>query len=241
MAGQLIHKRKNSWLIRINKGRDPLLKKRVYKTVKFEGDRKAARAELDRLLRAGEEEPDVTPPDMTVNEYLDLWFQTVAENRYRYKTLESYKGIIAFDVQPLIGHIKLSELQSSHIQRILNAMTTRGVCSNTQRRLYSVISTALDSAVAWGSLEINPMSRLEIPRPGVKKMRALSQEEVGRFLAVTDKGRHAEYFRTAVVTGMRPGELAGLRWGDVDFEHCTISIQRSLAWKTKFVNEGSLF
>jgi integrase len=213
-----------------------LLKKRVYKTVKFEGDRKAARAELDRLLRAQAEGLEGTPPDMTVNEYFDLWFETIAENRYRYKTLEGYKGIIAFDVRSLIGHIKLSELQSSHIQGILNAMTTRGVCSNTQRRLYSVISTALDSAVAWGSLEINPMSRLEIPRPGVKKMRALSQEEVGRFLAVTDKGRHAEYFRTAVVTGMRPGELAGLRWGDVDFEHCTISIQRSLAWKTKFVD-----
>ena len=79
MAGRLIHKRKNSWLLRIYKGNDPLTKKRIYKTVKFEGDRATARAELDRLLRAQVEGREVTPPDMTVNEYLDLWFETVAE------------------------------------------------------------------------------------------------------------------------------------------------------------------
>ena len=235
MAGQLIHRRKNSWVIRIHNGNDPLSKKRMYKTVKFEGDRKAARTELDRRLRAQAEGRETPPPDMTVNEYFDLWFETVAENRYRYKTLEGYKGIIAFDVRTFIGHVKLSDLQPSHIQRIFSAMTARGVCSNTQRRLYSVISTAFDSAVTWGALEVNPLARVEMPRPETKGIRPMTKEEVGRFLAVTDKGRHAEYFRTAVVTGMRPGELAGLRWGDVDFEHCTISIQRSLSWKTRFV------
>jgi integrase len=234
MAGQLIHKRKNSWVIRINNGRDPLGKE-IYKTIKFEGDKKAARAELDRLLRGQAEGREITPPEMTVNEYLDLWFETVAENRYGYKTLEGYKGIIAFDVRSLIGEVKLSDLQPKDIQRILIAMTARGLCSNTQRRLFSVISTALDSAVAWGWLEINPLSRLAMPRSDAKKINPMSREEVQSFLAVTDQGPHSEYFRLAVVTGMRPGEMAGLRWGDVDFEHCTISIQRSLAWKKRLV------
>lgn len=233
MAGQLIHKRKNYWVIRILKGRDRLGKKRIYKTIKFEGDRKAARAELDRLLRSQVEGREYTPPDITVNEYFDRWFETVAENRYGYKTLEGYKGIIAFDVRSIIGHVKLSDLQLSDIQRIFHAMTARGVTSNTQRRLFSVISTAFNSAVAWGWLETNPLSRLAMPRCDAKEIVAMSREEVGSFLAVTDKGCHTEYFRLAIVTGMRPGEMAGLRWDDVDYEHCTISIQRSLAWKKK--------
>jgi hypothetical protein len=86
---------------------------------------------------------------MTVNEYFDCWFETVAENRYGYKTLEGYKGIIALDVRA-IGNVKLSDLQLSDIQRIFHAMTARGVTSNTQHRLFSVISTAFDSAVAGG-------------------------------------------------------------------------------------------
>jgi len=221
-------------VIRIHKSGDPLGKKGIYKTIRFEGDRNAARAELGRLLRAEIEGREITPPDISVNEYFDRWFETVAENRYRYKTLEGYKGIIAFDVRRLIGHVKLSSLQLSDIQLIFSAMTARGVCSNTQRRLFSVISTAFDSAVAWGWLEMNPLLCLEMPRCDAKEIIAMSLEEVMKLLAVTDKGRHAEYFRLAVVTGMRPGEMAGLRWGDVDFEHCTISVQRSLAWKMRF-------
>lgn len=75
-----------------------------------------------------------------------------------------------------------------------------------------------------------------MPRRKAKQVCALSKEETRTFLAVTDKGRHAEYFRLAVVTGMRPGEIGGLRWDDIDFEHCTVSVQRSLAWKTKSVD-----
>ncbi len=236
MAGQLIQKGEDSWLLRIYRGRDPLTKKRIYKAVKFEGNQEQARVELDRLVQAQEEGSKVKPSDMTVNEHFDQWFENVAENRYSYKTVENYRGIIAFDVRPLIGHVQLSDLQPRHIQSVFVAMAARGVCSNTRRRLYSVISTALDCAVAWETLEMNPMARVEMPRREVKEMRAMSKEEVGRFLAVTDKGRHAEYFRTSVVTGMRPGELAGLRWEDVDFEDGTISVQRSLVWKGRVVD-----
>jgi len=235
MPGELIHKRKNYWVIRIHKRLDPK-GKRVYRTIKFEGDRTAARAELDRLLREQAEGREVTPPEITVNEYFDCWLETVAANRYSYKTLEGYKGIIAYDARPLIGTLKLSELQPNQVQCIFNAMTARGVGSNTQRRLFSVISKAFDPAVAWGWLETNPLSLLKIPRREAKEMHALSKEETRTFLAVTDRGRHAEYFRLAVITGMRPGEMAGLRWDDIDFERCTVSVQRSLAWRTKFVD-----
>ncbi len=208
-----------------------MTKKRIYKAAKFEGDREQAQAELDRLLRAQAEGSKVKPSDITVNEHFDQWFENVAENRYSYTTVKNYKAVIAFDVRTLIGHVMLSDLQPSHIQSIFSAMTVRGACSNTQRRLYSVISNALDCAVAWETLEMNPLARVEMPRREVKEMRSLSQQEVRSFLETTDRGTHAEYFRTAVVTGMRPGELAGLRWQDIDFEHWTIAVQRALVWK----------
>lgn len=234
MSGQLIHRGKNSWLLRIEKNRDPLTKERVYRTRKFVGDRHAARAELNKILQAQSERAECERLDMTVNDYFNLWFETVAENRYRYKTVENYKGIINFDIRPMIGHIPLSNLQSRDIRRVLNAMKARGVCSNTRRRFYSVISTAFERAVAWKLLETNPVLEVKIPRHEPKKIRAMTQEEVSRFVEVTDKGRHGEYFRTALITGMRPGELAGLRWHDVDCGNLTISVQRSLAWKERF-------
>jgi len=234
MSGQLIHRGKNSWLLRIEKNRDPLTKERVNRTRKFVGDRYAARAELNKMLQAQSERAEFECLDMTVNDYFNVWLETVAENRYRYKTVENYKGIINFNIRPMIGHIPLSNLQPRDIQRVLNAMKARGVCSNSRRRFYSVISTAFERAVAWKLLETNPVLELKIPRHEPKKIRAMTQEEVSRFVEVTDKGRHAEYFRTALITGMRPGELAGLRWHDVDCGNLTISVQRSLAWKERF-------
>ena len=231
MAGQLIPKGNDRWLLRIYKGKDPLTKKRIYKALKFDGNREQAQAELQRLIVSKSQEPSPSDSTMTVNQLFDQWFETVAQNRYSHKTLKNYKGVIAYDVRPVIGKVCLSELQPRHIQSVFSRMVARGTSSNTRRRLYSVIAMALDSAVAWGTLETNPITRVEIPRREVKEMHALTKDEVRRLLAVTDKGFYAEYFRTAVVTGMRPGELSALRWRDVDFNECTISVQRSLVWK----------
>jgi len=237
MAGQLIQKSEDYWLLRIYKGRNPLTKQRIYKAVKFEGSREQAQMELDKMVQEQADGVKAKQRDTTVNEHLDQWFDQVVENRYAYKTVDNYRGIVAFDVRPIVGEIKLSDLEPCHIQRIFSAMTARGVCSNTRRRIHSVMSNALDCAVAWGTLEMNPMARIEIPRREAKDMRCMSQEEVKSFLEVTDRGRHGEYFRTAVISGMRPGELAGLCWPDIDFKHGTISVQRSLIWKGK-VGEG---
>jgi integrase len=237
VAGQLIAKGNDRWLLRIYKGKDPLTKKRIYKAHRFDGNREQAQAELNRLIASKSEESRRDNSKTTVNQLFDQWFETVAQNRYSHLTFKNYQWTIANDVRSIIGEVWLSELQPKHIQSVLSKMAARGTSSNTRRRLYCVISTALDSAVAWGLLETNPITRVERPRREVKEMHALTQDEVRRFLAVTERGFYAEYFRTAVVTGMRPGELAGLRWPDVDCKECTISVQRSLLWKGKF-DEG---
>ena len=231
MAGQLITKGTNSWLLRVYKGVDPVTKKRVYKATKFIGDEEHARIELNKFV-AEQERAAAVPPQMTVNQFLDQRFEMVVENRYAESTQVTYQYLSEHDIRPVVGHIRLSDLQATDIQRIFNAMTARGVSSNTRRKVYSVLSIALDCAVAWGILEVNPMAHLEIPRREKSEMRAMSKAEVTSLFAVTDKGPLSEYFRTAVITGMRPGELSGLRWDDLDAVGLIICVQRSLGWKT---------
>ncbi len=163
MAGQLIAKGKDKWLLRVYQGKDTVTGKRRYRSVTFIGGKNQARVELDRLLQLQKEGHAFKPTQMTVNEFFDRWFEMVAANRYSYKTYENYKGIIAYDVRSLIGQVELPKLKPTHIQSIFTAMKERGVCSNTRRRLYSVISTAFDWAVSWGALELNPTTHIEIP------------------------------------------------------------------------------
>jgi site-specific recombinase XerC len=117
--------------------------------------------------------------ELTLSEHLDRWLENYASNHYAHKTFESYKGILNFDVRPTVGHIMLTQLKPAHIQQVLNVMKERGNCSNTRRRLYSVFSTLLDSAVEWGSIEQNPAAQVKIPRREAKEMRrGLKQDSV---------------------------------------------------------------
>jgi integrase len=230
MKGQLISKGPNRWLLRVYKGKHRVTKKRIYEARKFVGDEQQARIELDKFVST-EKTIAETRRDMTVNELLDEWFALVATNRYAENTQDTYRHFIDRHIRPIVGNITLSDLKGRDVQGIFNAMAARGLSSNTRRKVYSMLSIALDCAVSWGLVEVNPMSHLEMPRREKPEIRALSREEVTSLLAATDKGLLPEYFRTAVITGMRPGEQAGLRWEDVDPVACTISVQRSLTWK----------
>jgi integrase len=227
MAGQVIAKGENRWLLRFYNGRNPITRKRNYVAKMFSGTSDAAKAQLEQMISAHKLDGNLKT---TVNEFFEQWFATFAENRYWPRTVKNYKQLYSANIRPIIGDVRLCDLQPCQIQTIFRSMAQRGLSSNTRRKHYSLLSIALDCAVASRLLKKNPISEIEIPRRIVKEMRAMSRQEVSRLLAVTDSGEHPEFFRTALVTGMRPGELFGLRWSDVDFEARTITIQRSLVW-----------
>src|SRR5258707_15241118 len=130
MSGQLIHKRKNLWLLRIQIDQDPLTKKPIFKTVKFEGHRGAARAELDRLIRALPTHSNVEPSHITVNAHLDLWFEVIAQNHYRFNTLQNYILIIALFVRAPIRSRKMADVWPRGARQFVKSMTLRCCRSN---------------------------------------------------------------------------------------------------------------
>lgn len=230
MAGQLIFRGDDKWLLRAYAGRDAASGRRRYKSVTFRGSRAEARARLDQLVR---DQRAWRPSEagMTVDAFLDQWLERFASNKYAFKTFQNYRYCLGLDVRPVIGLLSMAELSPADVQRIFTRMRDKGVSSNTRRRIFSVLSSALDVAVEWGVIAQNPAAQVQIPRREKKEMRAMSREEAHRFLEVTDRGNWAEYFRTMLVTGMRPGESYALRWDDIDFEHGVISVQRSLIWR----------
>src|SRR5260370_16016977 len=231
MSAQLIHKGKNFWLIRIYKDRDPITGNKRFKTIRFVGDRRGAREELDNLLQRESRALTDEPTNLTVNELFELWFELVGENRYRENTVRGFKGNVAFDVQPCMGELKLIDVRQTHLKAMFKAMGDRGVGRNKIYLLYALVAKVFDRAVAWGFLEENPVSRVPVPRCEKNQITPMTSGELRDFIAVTDRGRHSEFFRTAVITAMRPGEINALRWPDIDFQGCLITVQRSLVWR----------
>jgi integrase len=96
----------------------------------------------------------------------------------------------------------------------------------TTRHILLIFSMALNRALEWGLMSKNPCKGVRKPKP-TRKMRALSEEEVGRLLGVVRPEDEA-FYRVAVTLGLRNGELLTLKWEDVDLSSRTLEVKASV-------------
>ena len=99
------------------------------------------------------------------------------------------------------------------------------------RNIAGTLSRALSDAVEWGLLPENPCSRVTLPRKTKPELVTLSGQEIAQFLnsAIERKDPMLAAWLLVFTTGMRRGELAGLRWKDVDFITGTATITQTRA------------
>ena len=117
---------------------------------------------------------------------------------------------------PKLGHIKLAQLQPAHVQGLYAAIQASGLAPKTIRNAHGVLRAALGKAVAWGL----------VPRNVAAEFRTLTVEEA-KFLGRSVQGnRWAPMLLLALTTGLRQGELLGLKWGDVDPIAGMLQVQR---------------
>src|SRR5215211_8588292 len=140
----------------------------------------------------------------TVGEYLERWLETSAKGSVRESTYESYRKQVRCYVVPTIGRVKLKGLSSMQIQGMYRAMLDRSLSPRTVQYTHAVLHRALRQAVRWGLIPRN----------------VTAGEAGDRFEAL---------YVLALHTGMRPGELLGLKWEDVDLDEGGLRLNRALA------------
>jgi integrase len=230
MAGQIIKRGENTWLVRIFTGRDATGKRRyLNKTVR--GTKKDANSYLSNTLTAMSTGSFVEPVKMTVGEYLDKWIELAAKPRLRERTLDDYCEKLNRYVRPVIGTQKLSDVRSLDVQAIYSAMANRSLSPRTIRYTHAILASAFRQAVRWNMLVRNPSDAVELPRLERKEMQALAPSEVTRFLNAAAEDEHTALFAFAVATGMRPEEYLALKWTDLDLEARTATVTRTLVWR----------
>lgn len=230
MAGQIIKRGDNTWLVRIFTGRDAQGKRRyVNKTIR--GNKKDANNYLSKTLTAMSTGTFVEPVKLTVDEYLNRWLKMAAKPRLRERSFDDYSEKLDRYVRPLIGARKLSDVRAIDVQTIYSRMSGRDLSPRTIRYTHAILGSAFKQAVRWNMLPRNPCDAVELPRMERKEMQALSPEEVGRFLTAGTEDEYSTLFAFAVATGMRPEEYLALKWSDVDLEGRIASVTRTLVWR----------
>jgi integrase len=175
------------------------------------------------------------PGRLTVGEYFQNWLTDTARYQVSEGTFERYERTYRNHLVPFFGRLRLRDLTAAHIRAFKARKIEEGLNPNTVGVMQGVLSTALNQAVDDGLVPSNPASRV---KKAVKReqasMRSLSQQEASRLLRTAVGTRDEALLTLALRTGMRQGELAALRWEDVELgSKPTITVRRSADTRTK--------
>ncbi len=173
----------------------------------------------------------------TLDKYLSEWLST-ARSALREKTAPQYEQLIKTYITPSLGKIKLKDLKSEHIDRFYSLMQKSGVGVRTIRINHSVLHRALNQAIKRGLIGRNPADGVTVPRQVQAEMKIWEESEITRFLIAIKGNRNEALFHLALKTGMRQGELLGLKWSDLDWTKGILRVQRQVQ---RINNKGFLF
>lgn len=167
---------------------------------------------------------------MTVGDHLDAWLR--AKGALRPSTRANYSQHIERHIKPAVGHLRLADLRSSHIEAMLQAAREqeRPIGPATARRIFATLRVALNKAVRQGLISVNPCSfvELETEEQHRRSGTVWLPEQVGAFLDAVSTHRLGVLFEVLVKAGLRRGEVIGLRWADLDLQEAVLEVAQSV-------------
>ena len=150
---------------------------------------------------------------LTVKSYLEQWL-THKEKQVKPRTTELYRHLMEFHVIPKIGGKRLDKLTPLDIQNMVSDTAVKGG-ARTANMCRTVLYSALKQALRWGLIPRNPVEAVDALKEPKKDMTMWTSAEAVKFLDTARSHRLYPLFYLAMSTGMRRGELLGLRWQDV--------------------------
>lgn len=177
-------------------------------------------------------------PKIGFSDFSELWLKNYAEIHVKPSTLEGYRNIIRNKLCPVFGNSLLSGIRNGQLQ-VYIADRLRCVSAKTVCNEIVVIKQMCKHALRWGYLKTNPSEYLDRPKLTKTEIDFLGLEEIERFLQHA-QGHYYVAFLTAILTGLRAGELWGLRWTDIDWNTKRIYVRYAL-WKGKLQTPKSRY
>ena len=237
-----IRKRKDGrWEGRYVVGRDPDTGKMITKNV-LGKTQAEVKEKLKKAIENSKQLDYTKEGKYTVGQWLDEWFEAYAKVKVRPSSHQTYKGYIDNHIKPNIGDIPIEKLTSLTLQKFYKKLLTegrvpriesekqpKGLSAKTVRNINQVISSAMDMAVKHKLILSNPTEGCELPKVEHREMHTIHAEQLGAFLREAKESGVYELYYLDLATGLRRGELLGLKWEDVDMDHGVIHVRRQVA------------
>ena len=235
MTGSIRRRSKNSWELAIDLGRDAG-GKRKRKFVSVKGTKAQAQKKLRELLTTLDKGKNIESSIITVGELLEVWLEEISTQKGP-STVDGYRTIVTAHLIPALGSIRLAKLNALHIEQYYKKALSEGrrdgkggLSARTVHHHHWLLSGALKFARRKKLVSNNVIEEVNPPKPSRYEPVMLNPEEVEHLLA-SAKEYGPPYYQlmyAAVYTGMRRGELLGLRWRDVDVDLATLNVVQNL-------------
>lgn len=227
-GGSIRQRKDGTWEGRYTVCRDPGTGKQIQKSV-YAKTQKEVRQLLQQKTTAIDEGSYIEPAKMTVGRWLESWLVEYTGDVKPY-TKRAYTTNIKNHIIPAMGALRLEKLTPLQVQKFYNECMRepKSLKPKTVKNIHGVLHSALKQAVMNGLIRSNPTESCTIPR--IERMEIKPFDDVAEksFLKAIEGDKYERLFIVDLYTGMRKGEILGLRWSDIDFDQGTITIARQL-------------
>ena len=229
-----VFRRGRTWSFVVDVGRDSSSGRRRQRTKGGYATRREAEDALARLV-AGVESlaPERSSTGgLTVAGFLEQWLVAVI-GTVKPSTAQDYRYKAEHYLIPRLRRVELRALTPLDVRTLWADLASSGgrdghpLSANSVRGIQRVLRKALNDALDWELIDRNPTLRVKLPRSTTAAVRSWTVAETRRFLDAVEHDRLAALWVLAVTTGMRRGELAGLRWVDVDLDAAMIHVRNT--------------
>ncbi|MBM3456918.1 MAG: site-specific integrase [Armatimonadetes bacterium] len=241
MRGHIRERGENRWALVVELPRDPGTGKRRQKWVTVQGTRRQAQRRLNELLTEVQAANYTAPPRQTLREYLEDWLTHYLPSLVKESTVRTYGTLLRTYVSPHLGALRLGDLRPPHLARLYQTLLKTGSRSGGPLRaptvcmVHTTLSSALGYAVRLGLLASNPATQVSPPRRDHYEAAVLTLEQTTLLLEAAQE--HSPWLHLvillAVTTGLRRGEILGLRWSDIDWEHRRLTVHQTVEGRSQ--------
>ncbi len=196
-------------------------------------NRHDAERRLTQVMAEIRQETYRLPTRIVFQEFAAQWLRDYARGAVKPLTFRVYRTLLKTRLIPTFGNLLLTQITQQGVQGFLaKCLHENKLSPKTANSLLLLLKLILKHACEWGHLARNPAASVKPVRVEPKEMAFLCPDEIQRFLKQADEP-YRTLFLTALLTGMRRGELLGLQWGDLDWHNNRIHVRRTLYCHTK--------
>ena len=230
-SGNISKRPDGRYRLDINLGTNPATGKPIRKTV-YGLSAEEALAKARKIQVQHDEGTYTEPSKLTVGQWLDVWHDEYLGN-VKADTAKQYESYIRVHLKPTLGHVKLSALSPHMVQALCNKAQRstddkKGLSAKSVRNMCGILHAAMEKAVSLSYIKSNPTNSVTMPRIERREMTVIKDDDVSRFLEAIKGDAYECVYLMDLFTGLRLGEILGLRWACADFDKGTIFVEKQL-------------